>query len=96
MEKNIKNNYNQSLRSQRISKKNLCREQLVLYGVIALVIVVVIVILAFAFFNNNQKYNEFVSNEQKDICATPSGYTDQQWQEHMGHHPDRYAQCLKK
>lgn len=66
------------------------KENLVLIGVIAFVAVV----LAFAFFGNDAKYNEFVSNEQDDICATPPGYTDQQWIEHMGHHPDRYAKCL--
>ena len=30
-----------------------------------------------------------------DKCATPPGYTDQKWKEHMGHHPDQYAECLK-
>lgn len=28
-------------------------------------------------------------------CATPPGYTDAQWREHMGHHPDQYRDCLK-
>ena len=28
-----------------------------------------------------------------DKCATPPGYTDAQWREHMGHHPDMYAAC---
>jgi len=28
-------------------------------------------------------------------CAAPSGYTEAQWREHMGHHPDLYAECLK-
>jgi hypothetical protein len=30
-----------------------------------------------------------------DKCATPSGYTDESWGEHMSHHPDRYAECLE-
>lgn len=34
------------------------------------------------------------SQNPDDICAAPSGYTDAQWKEHMGHHPDQYAQCL--
>lgn len=29
-----------------------------------------------------------------DKCATPAGYTDAEWREHMGHHPDQYAECL--
>lgn len=40
-----------------------------------------------------QFFNAEVSN---DICKTPQGYTDGQWQQHMSHHPDRYAQCLNK
>jgi len=41
-------------------------------------------------------YQQFVSAESAgDICKTPAGYTDEQWKEHMSHHPDRYAQCLK-
>lgn len=29
-----------------------------------------------------------------DKCATPPGYTDAKWKEHMGHHPDQYRECL--
>lgn len=35
------------------------------------------------------------SENPADICATPPGYTDEQWREHMSHHPDRYKECLK-
>ncbi len=44
--------------------------------------------------NNAQNYQQFISSELSDKCKTPSGYTDEQWQEHLGHHPDRYAECL--
>ncbi len=30
-----------------------------------------------------------------NVCETPAGYTDEQWREHMSHHPDQYAECLK-
>ncbi len=30
-----------------------------------------------------------------DKCAAPVGYTNEQWREHMGHHPDIYAECLR-
>lgn len=30
-----------------------------------------------------------------DKCATPPDYTDADWKEHMSHHPDQYAECLK-
>lgn len=45
--------------------------------------------------NTTQNYQQFKSAELSDKCATPSGYTDAQWREHMGHHPDQYAECLK-
>jgi len=32
----------------------------------------------------------------EDKCATPEGYTDEEWREHMGHHPDMYGECLNK
>ncbi|MBI2583358.1 MAG: hypothetical protein HYW25_01705 [Candidatus Aenigmarchaeota archaeon] len=29
-----------------------------------------------------------------DKCAVPEGYTEEEWIQHMGHHPDLYAECL--
>ncbi len=46
-------------------------------------------------YYNGAGYKQALSAELSDKCATPSGYTDAQWREHMGHHPDRYAECLK-
>jgi hypothetical protein len=76
----------------------------ILLGVILLGLVAVLAYAAAVFFlgntgeqNTRENYNEYLSNENKDnICLTPQGYTDQQWKEHMSHHPDRYAECLKK
>ena len=36
-----------------------------------------------------------IASELPDKCATPAGYTDADWRTHMGHHPDRYAECLQ-
>lgn len=41
------------------------------------------------------RYEQAVAAELDDMCATPPGYSDAQWRQHMGHHPDRYAKCLK-
>ncbi len=30
-----------------------------------------------------------------DKCKTTAGYTEQEWREHMSHHPDIYKECLK-
>ncbi|MEM4389450.1 MAG: hypothetical protein QXG98_02200 [Candidatus Micrarchaeia archaeon] len=40
-------------------------------------------------------YQKFASQLQGDPCATPPGYTDAEWRQHMSHHPDQYAQCLQ-
>lgn len=68
-------------------------------AVIALFIVAVIVVLLLMFkpFWGEQEANSSAKslNASDDICATPSGYTDEQWKEHMSHHPDQYKECLQ-
>ncbi len=45
---------------------------------------------------SQENFSKAVALENSlDKCKTPEGYTDEQWKEHMGHHPDRYAECLK-
>ena len=34
------------------------------------------------------------ASELADKCRTPPGYSDEQWKQHMGHHPDLYKECL--
>jgi len=29
-----------------------------------------------------------------DKCSVPAGYTEQDWYEHMSHHPEIYKGCL--
>ncbi len=29
-----------------------------------------------------------------DKCIPKPGYTEQEWKEHMGHHPNIYKECL--
>jgi len=33
--------------------------------------------------------------QSADICTPQPGYSEQEWREHMSHHPDMYAECLK-
>ena len=43
------------------------------------------------------KYQATIAAQvSSDKCATPAGYTDEQWKQHMSHHPDMYEECLKK
>ncbi len=44
--------------------------------------------------NTPESYRQAVSAELEDKCQTPDGYTDDEWQEHMSHHPDRYKECF--
>lgn len=44
--------------------------------------------------NTQQNFEKFALAELSDKCATPPGYSEEDWKTHMGHHPDRYAECL--
>ncbi|GEM_PF-3552859 len=46
--------------------------------------------------NSDLNYEQALAAEQTDKCQTPPGYTDEEWLEHMNHHPDRYAECLNQ
>ncbi|MDP3900591.1 MAG: rhodanese-like domain-containing protein [bacterium] len=41
-----------------------------------------------------ENFNQAVQTELSDKCQTPEGYTNEEWQEHMSHHPDRYQECF--
>lgn len=60
-----------------------------------LAILLAIVIFSGVSFFYINSLRAFQAENTSNICATPPGYTDEQWREHMSHHPDRYAECLK-
>lgn len=82
----------------------------ILYSVIALAVAAIVILNVYAFFiadkgaaasnkgsvaNTAENFNAFKAAENpEDKCATPPGYTEEKWREHMGHHPDQYAECL--
>ncbi|MBI2128897.1 hypothetical protein HYU07_01525 [Candidatus Woesearchaeota archaeon] len=75
-------------------------DQIILY-VAAFVLIAALIwsVLSFTTQKNyfGANYNKAIQSQNKeDICATPEGYTDQEWREHMGHHPDQYKKCLDK
>ncbi|MEW6062834.1 MAG: hypothetical protein AB1571_00475 [Nanoarchaeota archaeon] len=71
-------------------------EKIVLYVILGILIISFIWgISSFYSSRYGNNYQKALSSENPgDICATPPGYTDEQWRGHMRHHPDRYAQCL--
>ncbi|MEK6835681.1 MAG: hypothetical protein AABX55_01545 [Nanoarchaeota archaeon] len=71
-------------------------ENIILYILLGLILIILVFSLS-TLFNKDysqEQYNTFVSAELEDKCKTPSDYTDQEWIEHMSHHPDRYKECL--
>ncbi|MBI5332246.1 MAG: hypothetical protein HZB65_01610 [Candidatus Aenigmarchaeota archaeon] len=71
------------------------REKIIL-AVTILAVVAALGAVVYATFFYGSDYQKALASENTDnICATPSGYTDASWKDHMSHHPDRYAECLK-
>lgn len=76
-----------------------------LYAAIGVIVVALLALNAYAFLRPSgssqavektaENFNAFKAAENPtDKCATPPGYTDEQWREHMGHHPEQYQECL--
>lgn len=75
-----------------------------LYAAIGVIVVALLVLNAYAFLrpsgsgavaNTAQKFIAAKAAENpQDKCATPPGYTDAEWKEHLGHHPELYQECL--
>ncbi|MBS3053510.1 MAG: hypothetical protein J4469_03335 [Candidatus Aenigmarchaeota archaeon] len=62
---------------------------------LAILIVAIAAAVGFlAYQKSEQNYQKAIQSELPDKCATPPGYTDEQWKEHMSHHPDMYERCL--
>ncbi len=46
---------------------------------------------------NGNSVNDYAAQKtalQSDKCKAPYGYTQEKWNEHMGHHPEMYKECL--
>jgi hypothetical protein len=58
--------------------------------------IVILVLLVFTFFPNMTYAvkNLFIEDNPDDKCSPPAGTNEKEWREHMGHHPDIYAECL--
>ncbi len=72
------------------------KENIVLYILVGAVIIL-LAVTVYSFIQPNyygSDYQKAMKSDLADKCKTPPGYTDEQWKEHMGHHPDQYAECL--
>jgi len=83
----------------KIDSKTKMKINISNFGIIFLVLIVIlssVAIYEFVQLRYGSDYQKAIAAQNpSNICATPAGYTDEQWREHMGHHPDQYAQCLK-
>jgi len=61
-----------------------------------IVLVVILLGLMFYTFFPNIGYvvEDSFNSDNGDICAAPDGVSQEDWKEHMGHHPNIYGSCL--
>lgn len=72
------------------------KTKIMMIGIIAIA-AAVLVFAVYSFMQTQyygDNYKKAMQSQLSDKCATPPGYTDEQWREHMGHHPDQYKECL--
>lgn len=83
-------------------------QRTLMYFGVALVVAVLVVLNVYAFFISDKggSSGKGVENTAEnfamakaaevpdDKCKAPPGYTEEQWKEHMGHHPEQYEGCL--
>lgn len=66
-------------------------KKIILYIIIGILILGLIILTIFPGIIQALKDS---GNSGEDKCAPEPGYTEQEWKEHMGHHPDIYKECL--
>ncbi len=79
------------------------KDEKILIALFAGVIMIGAMVLFFSITNQSNKlentpqnFAQLISNQNPaDICAVPAGTDPEEWKQHLSHHPDKYAQCLK-
>ena len=69
-------------------------KKIILYVIVG---ILVLGLLVFTFFPNmGYAIRDFgkQGSSGEDICQPPEGVSLSDWQEHMSHHPNIYAECL--
>ena len=67
------------------------KKEIVLYSVAA---ILVLMLLILTFFPGIIYAFRDSASSGSEKCKPQPGYTEQEWKEHMGHHPDIYKECL--
>lgn len=66
-------------------------KKIILYAIVGLLILGLLILTFFP--GIIQAWKDSGSLEE-DKCSPAPGYTEESWREHMGHHPNIYAECL--
>lgn len=66
--------------------------RIILYGV---VVIAILILIVFTFFPNMIYVLRDSGDSDEDKCDTPRGQTEEEWREHMSHHPSMYKECLE-
>ncbi|MCR4327728.1 MAG: hypothetical protein NUV46_04060 [Nanoarchaeota archaeon] len=66
-------------------------KKIVLYIVVG---ILVLLLFVFTFFPGIIDAVRDSGKTRTEKCAVPAGYTEQDWYEHMSHHPGIYGECL--
>ncbi|MDP4038971.1 MAG: hypothetical protein Q8P57_00090 [Candidatus Pacearchaeota archaeon] len=66
-------------------------KKIVLYVVIG---VLILGLLVLTFFPNMIYAFADAGKSVENKCAVPAGQTEEEWNEHMSHHPEIYKDCL--
>lgn len=79
------------------------RKDRLLYAAVAIAVVAIIAFNVYAFSRpgggsvekTNENFNKLKAAENpSDKCAAPEGYTQDEWEQHMSHHPELYPECF--
>ena len=66
-------------------------KQILLYVIVGLL---VLGLLVLTFFPGTIQAWKDSGKSDLEKCKPATGYTEESWREHMGHHPNIYRECL--
>lgn len=78
-------------------KKNKISFEISATTVVLILSIILFSAVAYFFISSRYgiNYQQALATENPDdICKPPAGYTEEEWREHMSHHPERYEQCF--
>ena len=67
-------------------------KKIILYAIAGILL---LLLLGFTFFPGITHAVQDSGKSGAGKCAVAPGYTEQEWYEHMSHHPNIYAECFE-